>query len=170
MGFFTWFDVPARLALYRAGILARSRNQDIEPEHIAYGIVMERETVLAPALAKLGVDRDALVADFRDLLPKPQGPLSLLGDQQLLLAEQTKILLAMASKLSESMRHGGVGPGHMLLAVLTVAPGPAAGILRAHGLTAENLAPVIPAVTKLNVIKSKLRYRWNDRLRRIRKK
>jgi ATP-dependent Clp protease ATP-binding subunit ClpA len=170
MGFFTWFDVPARLALYRAGMLARSCSQEIDPVHIALGVLMDPETMLAHGLKELGVDRELLKADLRNLLPEVRGSISLLGNSEPLLTDQTKRLLAMASKTSEAMRHGGVGPGHMLIAVVTSAPGSAAEILQAHGLTAERLSKVIPAVTKLGVIKSKWSYRWRDRLRRMRKK
>jgi ATP-dependent Clp protease ATP-binding subunit ClpB len=129
------FTVKAQEALQAAQSLADQHgHQAIEPEHLLRALLEQREGVVGPVLAKLGVRPDAILREVSATLehaPKVRGA----SGQYL--GERTRQTLERAQAEAQRLRDEYVSTEHLLLALAQERDGAAARVLSASGVSAE---------------------------------
>ncbi|HSR36736.1 MAG TPA: Clp protease N-terminal domain-containing protein, partial [Desulfurivibrionaceae bacterium] len=143
---FDKFTMKSQEALQAAQSLAdQYGNQELQPEHLLKGLFEDRDGVIAPTLQKLGISREALVAEMEALvnrLPKVSGP----GAGQVYASQSFRRLLDRAFKVASEMQDEFVSQEHLLLAALDERDSAAAKALVAKGLTRDALLKALVAV------------------------
>lgn len=107
-------------------------NSEIQPAHIALGLLVEPEAIAARAIIAQGISLDSVRAGLNAVLP-PAGP-----DVPALVPYDAAAKKAMELTFREALRlgHNYVGTEHILLALLELEDG--AGPLHALGLTKDS--------------------------------
>lgn len=134
---FELFTVTARLALFFARHEAGEMGgTSIEAEHMLLGLLRADRgpTPHAFAVADLSY-ADARVRIRAQCGVQPQVPDSV----DLPISDQTERILQYATEEADRLDDKYVGAGHLLLGVLREDGSFAAGMLRAHGMTIENV-------------------------------
>ncbi|MEW6594793.1 MAG: ATP-dependent chaperone ClpB [Thermodesulfobacteriota bacterium] len=143
---FDKFTMKSQEALQAAQSLAdQYGNQELQPEHLLKGLFEDRDGVIAPTLQKLGISREALVAEMESLigrLPKVSGP----GAGQVYASAAFRRLLDRAFKVASEMQDEFVSQEHLLLAALDDRDSAAAKALAGKGLTRDALLKALVAV------------------------
>jgi len=128
--------------LQKAQTLARERNhQQIEPEHLLLALVDVPEGVVPSILKKLGANTEAVKRKLQSELyktPKVTGG----GVAQIYLSQRLSKALDQALKESTQLRDEYVSVEHLLIAMVED-PGPVGQILKAEGVTRENIFKVL---------------------------
>ena len=164
---FEIYTAPARVALYYANVFACRRNVDaIGPEHVALGLLLERTGGLQEILSGLGADMLEMIGALERSIPPARDDIQI---RHLELTPHVLAILKRTHQLSLEMGHGGVGPAHILLALVEVGDSTAATIFAANGVTAQTLRPRVPAVGRFEVLRSRAAFWLRDRARRWRK-
>jgi ATP-dependent Clp protease ATP-binding subunit ClpB len=127
--------VKAQEALQAAQSVADEQGQQgVEPEHVLYALIQQREGVVGPILAKLGARPEAIQAQLeRELgrMPKVQG-----GSGQYM-GERLRAALERAQREAERLRDDYVSTEHLLIGLAQERDGAAGRILAASGVSAE---------------------------------
>ncbi len=143
---FDKFTMKSQEALQAAQSLAdQLGHQELQPEHLLKVLLEEREGVIAPTLQKLGVSREALVAEMDALLgrlPKVSGP----GAGQTYASPAFRRLLDRAFKVASEMQDEFVSQEHLVLSALDDRDAAAAKALIAKGLSRDALLKALAAV------------------------
>jgi len=124
-------------------VAARHQHQQIEPLHFLSALVEQREGVVAPLLAKLGIRQEALAAALAQrfaLIPQVTGI-----SQQYLSAAANK-LLEQSFDEAANFKDEYVSTEHMLLAMSNLDRDPAAQVLQAHGATHKAILQALATV------------------------
>ena len=119
-------------------IASRKGHQQIEPEHLLYALLEQREGIIPPLLGKIGVTEDAIlhgVNEALDQLPSVSGA----GFGDAYISSRSKGVLDRSLKEAAQMRDEYVSVEHILLAILEDKEGKAATILASHGLTRDTI-------------------------------
>jgi ATP-dependent Clp protease ATP-binding subunit ClpB len=119
-------------------IASRKGHQQIEPEHLLYALLEQREGIIPPLLGKIGVTEDAIlhgVNEALDQLPSVSGA----GFGDAYISPRSKGVLDRSLKEAAQMRDEYVSVEHILLAILEDKEGKAAIILASHGLTRDTI-------------------------------
>jgi ATP-dependent Clp protease ATP-binding subunit ClpB len=119
-------------------IASRKGHQQIEPEHLLYALLEQREGIIPPLLGKIGVTEDAIlhgVNEALDQLPSVSGA----GFGDAYISPRSKGVLDRSLKEAAQMRDEYVSVEHILLAILEDKEGKAATILASHGLTRDTI-------------------------------
>ncbi|OGK95384.1 MAG: ATP-dependent chaperone ClpB, partial [Candidatus Rokubacteria bacterium RBG_16_73_20] len=128
------FTVKAQEALQAAQSLADQHgHQAIEPEHLLGALLLQREGVVGPVLAKLGARPEALQRELEtelSRLPSVHG-----GEPYF--AERTRAALERAQTEAGRLKDEYVSTEHLLLALAQDRESPVARLLGQHGVTAE---------------------------------
>jgi ATP-dependent Clp protease ATP-binding subunit ClpB len=136
---FDFLSPEGKRALVAAQRLARTRDEEaVELEHLLVALTETPET--AEPLRRLGVDLPALRRRCEQVMaafPKVPGGKVYLGDRVLR-------ALDIAQGDAQERGDGAVGPLHLLLALPLDPGGPAADLLREHGLTLGKLETLRP--------------------------
>src|SRR5213594_2920640 len=127
--------VKAQEALQAAQALASEHgHQSIEPEHLLYALVAQKDGVVAPILGKLGVRADTLASQVDAALEKiPQ----VRGGSGQYMGERLRAALERAQKQAESMKDEYVSTEHLLVAIAQDRDGAASHALAAAGVTPD---------------------------------
>ena len=119
-------------------IAAKRGHQQIEPEHLLYALLEQREGIIPPLLGKIGVKEDTILQDLRDALDQlPSVSGAGLGDAYI--SPRSKAVFDQALKEASQMRDEYVSVEHILLAIAENGDGKAAKILSTHGLTRDTI-------------------------------
>jgi len=117
-------------------------HQEIEPEHFMHIILEQKEGVIPPVLAKIGVTQAQLIIEFDKALenfPKVSGS----GYGQAFISPRTKIIFDKAFEEAGQMKDEYVSIEHILLAIVDERDGKAAGILASFGITKDAILKVL---------------------------
>jgi ATP-dependent Clp protease ATP-binding subunit ClpB len=136
---FDKFTLKAQEVIQNSQEIASQRgHQQIEPEHLLYAILEQREGIIPPLLGKIGVEEDAIVQELGealDQLPSVSGG----GIDSAYISPRSKAVFDQALKEAKQMRDEYVSVEHLLLAITDDKQGKASKILSAHGLARDTI-------------------------------
>ncbi|MFW6146835.1 MAG: ATP-dependent chaperone ClpB [Thermodesulfobacteriota bacterium] len=140
---FDKFTLKAQEAIQNAQEVASQKgHQQIEPEHMLYALLEQKEGIIGPLLGKIGAKRDTMlqaVDEALDQMPKVSG--SGLGEAYV--APRLKAVLERSQKEAGQMKDEYVSVEHIFLAILEESEGKAAQILISHGLNRDAIMKVL---------------------------
>jgi ATP-dependent Clp protease ATP-binding subunit ClpB len=119
-------------------IASKKGHQQIEPEHLLYALLEQREGIIPSLFGKIGVKEDAVHHELikaLDQLPTVSGA----GYGNAYISPRSKGVFDQALKEAAQMRDEYVSVEHILLAIIEDKEGKAAKILASHGLTRDNI-------------------------------
>ncbi|MGI9145643.1 MAG: Clp protease N-terminal domain-containing protein [Chloroflexota bacterium] len=139
---FDKFTDRARRAL-QAALEAAQRfgRNEITAEHVLVGLLADRTSVAAHALAQLGIDLDALRSTAAARTGTDDPPSSQVG-----LAASAKQAIELAVEEARALDHQYVGTEHLLLGLLRQGANSAAEVLLTGGITLQRTRNAILAV------------------------
>ena len=136
---FDKFTLKAQEVIQNSQEIASQRgHQQIEPEHLLYALLEQREGIVPPLLGKIGVKEDAILHEVNEALnqlPAVSGA----GYGSAYISSRSKGVLDQALKEAAQMRDEYVSVEHILLAIIEDREGKAAKILTSHGLTRDTI-------------------------------
>jgi ATP-dependent Clp protease ATP-binding subunit ClpB len=134
---FDKFTLKSQETIQEAQRLAeRFGHQQIDPEHLLGALLSQREGVIPPLLAKIGINQDQLQKEMETALekmPSVSGP----GAVQAYISPRAKAVLDRSFEEAEQMKDEYVSLEHILLAVIEDKEGRAAKALAAAGVSRE---------------------------------
>jgi ATP-dependent Clp protease ATP-binding subunit ClpB len=117
-------------------IASRKGHQQIEPEHLLYALLEQREGIIPPLLGKIAVKEDAILQALNkalDQLPSVSGA----GYGSAYISPRSKGVLDQSLREAAQMRDEYVSVEHLLLGITEDREGTAARILASNGLTRD---------------------------------
>ncbi|MBK9164661.1 MAG: ATP-dependent chaperone ClpB [Acidobacteria bacterium] len=137
---FDRFTIRGQEAVQAAiGVAEKEQNQQVEPEHILVAMLEQKEGVLKPILGKIGANTVAISTELLASIAKLP---KVTGGQQYF-SSRTNTLFQEVQKEAEKMQDEYVSTEHLLLSIASEKDGDAGRILRANGVTREDLEKVI---------------------------
>jgi ATP-dependent Clp protease ATP-binding subunit ClpB len=140
---FDKFTIKSQELVQNAQSLAsQHNNQQIEPEHLLYSMLTEKEGIAVSMFRKLGVSPDAVVQELAlaiDKFPKVSGG----GIGDVYISQRTKRVLEAAFAEATKMKDEYVSIEHILLAVSDEKEGEAAKILSRYGIKRDSILKVL---------------------------
>jgi hypothetical protein len=143
-GRFKRFTPRARAAVAAAATAARERNHEwVGTEHLLIGLVANEDgNVAESALARLGVDRPAIVRAVDELVGPGTDPVT----GHIPFTPRAKKTLELALREALRLGHNYIGCEHIVLALARIDKGVAASILTEDGVTYKVLERTVRAV------------------------
>jgi ATP-dependent Clp protease ATP-binding subunit ClpB len=134
---FDKFTLKSQETIQEAQRLAEKfGHQQIDPEHLLGALLSQREGVIPPLLAKIGINQAQLQKEMETVLekmPSVSGP----GAGQAYISPRAKAVLDRSFEEAEQMKDEYVSLEHILLAVIEQKEGRAAKALAAAGVSRE---------------------------------
>jgi ATP-dependent Clp protease ATP-binding subunit ClpB len=124
-------------------IAARHENQAIEPLHLLVALVEQKDGVVPPLLARLGIRNELLMQDVdREIakLPKVQG----FGQHQM--SRALNDVLERSFDEAEKFKDEYVSTEHLFLAIAAAEKDPAGKLLKKHGASHEAILQALAGV------------------------
>jgi len=141
---FDKMTVKAQEAVQEAQeIAARHQNQAIEPLHLLVALVEQKDGVVPPLLARLGIRNDLLMQDVdREIskLPKVQG----FGQHNM--SRALNDVLEHSFDEAEKFKDDYVSTEHLFLAIAAAESDPAGRLLKKHGASHEAILQALAGV------------------------
>jgi len=136
---FDKFTLKAQDALQNSQELASKKgHQQIDPEHLLYAILEQKDGIIPSMLVKIGVNEGNILSELNeklDKIPKVSGA----GHGDAYISSRSKELLNQAVKEATQMKDEYVSIEHILLAIVEEREGDAAKILSSQGMTRDNI-------------------------------
>jgi ATP-dependent Clp protease ATP-binding subunit ClpB len=136
---FDRFTLKAQEVIQNAQEIASKKgHQQIEPEHLLYALLEQREGIIPSLLGKIGVKEDAILHELNkalDQLPSVSGA----GYGGAYISPRSKGLFDQALKEAAQMKDEYVSVEHIFLAITEDKEGKAAKILASNGLTRDTI-------------------------------
>jgi ATP-dependent Clp protease ATP-binding subunit ClpB len=120
-------------------LAAKSKHQQIEPEHLVRALIEQQEGVVTPVLKKLGADPAAVSADIDqslERLPKVEGLV------QTYLSVRLNKLFERAEQEAGRLKDEYISAEHLLIAAAD-GDGAARDVLTRHGITKDRIFTVL---------------------------
>jgi ATP-dependent Clp protease ATP-binding subunit ClpB len=120
-------------------IAEKAQHQQVEPEHVLAAMLEQKEGVVRPIFGKIGANISAISAELTAVLgkfPKVSG-----GQQYF--SSRTNTIFQVAQTEAEKLTDEYLSTEHLLLAIVDEKSGDAGRILRANGISREDLEKVI---------------------------
>jgi len=120
-------------------LAAKSKHQQIEPEHLVRALIEQQEGVVTPVLKKLGADPAAVSADIDQALeriPKVEGLV------QTYLSARLNKLFEKAEQEAGRLKDEYISAEHLLIAAAD-GDGAARDVLTRHGITKDRIFTVL---------------------------
>ena len=140
---FDKFTLKAQDALQNSQELASKKgHQQIEPEHLLYAILEQKDGIIPSMLVKIGVNEGHILSELEQLLnkkPKVSGT----GYGDAYISPRSKEVLNQSIKEAGQMKDDYISIEHILLAIVEEKAGEASKILSSHGMTRENILKVL---------------------------
>jgi len=140
MARFDKFTLKSQEAVQAAQELAaKSKHQQIEPEHLVRALIEQQEGVVTPVLKKLGADPAAVSADIDQALeriPKVEGLV------QTYLSARLNKLFEKAEQEAGRLKDEYISAEHLLIAAAD-GDGAARDVLTRHGITKDRIFTVL---------------------------
>jgi ATP-dependent Clp protease ATP-binding subunit ClpB len=124
-------------------VAARHNHQQIEPLHLLAALVAQRDGIVPPVLAKLGVRAEAHAADIAARLEKLP---AVTGVTQQYLSPATNDLLSRAFEEAARFKDEYVSTEHLLLAIAAIQRDPAQETLAQHGVNHDSILQALITV------------------------
>ena len=124
-------------------IAARYGQQQVQPLHVLWALLAQRDGVVRPLLEKLGVSPTQLASEVEkqlERLPKVSG-----GSEQYLSPEANKVL-ERAFEEAQRLKDEYVSTEHILLGIAAAKRDSAGEILAKHGVTHETIMQAMAAI------------------------
>lgn len=137
---FERYSNSARMALFYArNISQEMRSEVITPEHLLLGILEEREDILKEFLS----EPEELKKKLQNLLLKEKLTKPMVFEKEnVILGENTKQILALATDIASTLKNEKVDLEHLLLALLKTAC-PASNLLKYAGISTYKVRKLI---------------------------
>jgi ATP-dependent Clp protease ATP-binding subunit ClpB len=119
-------------------IASKKGHQQIEPEHLLYALLEQREGIIPPLLGKIGVKEDAILHDLKEALDQSPS-VSGAGYGSAYISPRSKGVLDQSLKEAAQMKDEYVSVEHILLAIIEDREGNAAKILASTGLARDTI-------------------------------
>lgn len=133
---FERFTDDARHVLVRAQEEARNLNHGfIGTEHLLLGLLGERDGLVVKALASMGVTEQAVRAGVKEIV----GPLGDSGRASQKITPRSKLVLELSLREALQLGQNHVGPGHILLGILSEGEGNGVQVLLSLGADLSQL-------------------------------
>ncbi len=130
--------LKAQEAMEAAQSEALSRgNQEIDPEHVAYALISQKDGVVAPILEKLGANPDLVLKRMDEELrkiPQVSG-----GSGQVYLSGRLQRALNEAQAEADKLKDEYISSEHLLIAIAEEKGGKAQGVLKGLGVTRDSI-------------------------------
>jgi len=140
MARFDKFTLKSQEAVQAAqDLVAKSRHQQIEPEHLLRVLIEQQEGVVMPIIKKLGADPAAVRAELDQALDKV---LKVEGLVQTYLSARSNKLFEKAEQEAERLKDEYLSAEHLLLAAAD-GDGAARDVLARHGITKDRIFTVL---------------------------
>src|SRR5512139_3732605 len=140
MARFDKFTLKSQEAVQAAqDIAAKSRHQQIEPEHLVLALIDQQDGVVMPILKKLGADPGAVRSEVEaalERLPKVEGLV------QTYLSPRMNRLFDKAEQEAQRLKDEYLSSEHLLIAAAE-ADGAARDVLSRHGITKDRIYAVL---------------------------
>jgi ATP-dependent Clp protease ATP-binding subunit ClpB len=124
---------------------SRRGNSELVPLHLLAGLLEDREGIVAPVLAKVGLNLEALRADAEqalETLPKVSGSTAM----QAALSPALSKVMEQAFREADQFKDDYVSTEHMLLALTQAKKDPAQLLLQKHGAAHEAVLKALTSV------------------------
>ena len=124
---------------------SRRGNSELVPLHLLAGLLEDREGIVAPVLAKIGLSAESLRADAEqalETLPKVSGS----GAMQATLSPALSKVMEQAFREADHFKDDYVSTEHLLLALTQAKQDPAQLLLHKHGATHEAVLKALTSV------------------------
>ena len=139
--------LKAQEAMQAANNLASDHgNPELLPLHLLAALVEDREGIVAPVLAKIGISAEAVLAELRqemEHLPKVSGGSGVL---QAHLSPTVTRILESAFKEADKLKDEYVSTEHVLLALVQAKGDAAQAILARHGASYDSVLKALTAI------------------------
>jgi ATP-dependent Clp protease ATP-binding subunit ClpB len=112
-------------------------NQEIDPEHVAYALISQKDGVVAPILEKLGANPDLVLKRMDEELrkiPQVSG-----GSGQVYLSGRLQRVLNEAQAEADKLKDEYISSEHLLIAIAEEKGGKAQGVLKGLGVTRDSI-------------------------------
>ncbi len=142
---FDRLTVKSQEALADAQKVAESaRNQQIDVEHLALALVRQRDGLTPGLLSKLGSDAATIGRELEQeikRIPQVSGP----GAGQVSISSRLNEVFNAAEAEAERLKDEYISTEHLLLALMDIG-GPAAGVLKRHGVSKDRIYSALTAI------------------------
>jgi ATP-dependent Clp protease ATP-binding subunit ClpB len=129
--------IKSQEAVQEAQRLAeRKGNQELQPEHLLFALLDDKEGIAPQILMRLGVDSDSLQRDVEEEIEKFPKVLGATPAGQIYISQRFKNAVEGAFKEAEHLTDEYVSVEHLLLSLIS-ADGPCAELLKRYGVTAD---------------------------------
>jgi ATP-dependent Clp protease ATP-binding subunit ClpA len=131
------FSQPARIVLFHTRReLSLSRGVQIEPEHVALGVLRASGSLIAAHL-KADWTLERVRAELKGQLTSggPAVPVEV----EVPIAPAVRALIFRAAEIADRLGHRDIEPGHLLAALLQDETSSAARVLRDSGISSESI-------------------------------
>ena len=132
-------------------VMARFRNSQMTPEHIALAIVEDNEGIAKDFVSELRLDKGNFEASVLDILEKQPKISNMTSSQQLYLSNETNLLLDMAAQEADKLKDEFVSIEHILIAMTKLDNSEIQLLLKKSGVNTES---VLKAMKKIRGNKS----------------
>ncbi|MEO8648428.1 MAG: ATP-dependent chaperone ClpB [Acidobacteriota bacterium] len=140
---FDRFTIRGQEAVQEAiGLAEKNQNQQVEPEHLLAAMLEQKEGVVRPILGKIGANAAPILEDVTAAiakLPKVSG-----GQQYF--STRTNTIFQEAQKEAEKREDDYISTEHLLIAITGEKDGDAGRILRASGISREDLEKAVTEI------------------------
>ena len=136
---FDKFTLKAQDALQNSQELASKKgHQQIDPEHLLYAILEQKDGIIPSMLVKIGVNEGNILSELDETLDK-KPKISGTGYGDAYISPRSKEVLNQAVKEATQMKDEYVSIEHILLAIVEEKKGDAARILSSQSITRDNI-------------------------------
>jgi len=140
---FDKFTLKAQDALQNSQELASKQgHQQIDPEHLSYAILEQKDGIIPSMLVKIGVNEGQVLSELEQTLDK-KPKVSGTGYGDAYISPRSKEVLNHSINEAKQMKDEYISIEHILLAIVEEKTGEASKILSSHGMTRENMLKVL---------------------------
>ncbi len=99
-----------------------NNNAQIEPEHLAYELINQKDGIIGQVLSKEGIDSNAISKDLMHLIKSfPNVKASTIDANKVLISQQTQAVLELAETKATQMKDDFVSVEHIFLSLIQLA-------------------------------------------------
>lgn len=118
------------------GFAEKKGNQELQPEHLLYALVEDKEGIVPQILKRLGVNSQDILRDLEIEIEKFPKVLGATPMGQLYISQRLKQVIEAAFKEAAHLTDEYISVEHLLLAIVSEG-GPASDLLKRYGVTPD---------------------------------
>ena len=135
--------------------MARFRNSQMTPEHIALAIVEENEGIAQDYTQELRLNKGNFKADLLSNIEAQPKVANMTSSQQLYLSNETNILLDIASQEADKLKDEFISIEHILIAMTKLDNSEIQRLLKKSGIGTESILKAMKKIRGNNSVNSK---------------